>query len=516
MLFAPTTLFSDLPIQLLSASNVEMTIGGTILPLSKAATRIVEERTSETIAGAIIAVLGEDQIDSLLVDVNIISPVSRKLRARARNLAETKLTLDVVILIQSLIENHFMDRYIYGAFNENNETARFIGELKGSGDAAFANVDSVSVAPLADDNVQGRTEDPNSDTTNANQDIAITTVVSVVVIIAAVGIGIAAFFFFKGRSSNKGKEIHHESLDGTGSSPHSISSDDSVEIHVNNDMGCEISSLGDFSSIPEHQAVGTTNIHGRIEEDDASFYEFVVKNTDNGAVEHKTTNELGKIEDYSSFGDYDAFKTSGYGTIKPKKTTTLFQPNIKPTVPEPIGDHDLSSDGELYFQKSFCGGSNTSSMADTNDYKPTTLSSAIDDGTLDTQVFLEDDINSFEVKVPPGLLGLVLIDSDKGVTAVHLVKDSSPLAGRVQTGDRLVSVDGKDVTLMSATDVSVLVAAKKKNQSRRLLFVRPLENQRSVPKMERDTTNPLKRGQRPRLFDTGTDFVYDSDKEYVA
>jgi hypothetical protein len=77
-------------------------------------------------------------------------------------------------------------------------------------------------------------------------------------------------------------------------------------------------------------------------------------------------------------------------------------------------------------------------------------------------------------------------------------------------------VDGKDVTLMSATEVSFLVAAKKENQSRRLLFVRPLENQRSVPKMKRDTTNPLKQGQRPKLFDTGTDFEYDTDEEYVA
>jgi hypothetical protein len=520
-LFAPqtgaeTTMPSDLPLQLLSAFDVEMTIGDIILPLSKAAKSIIEELISETIADAIVAVLGEDHIDSLLVDVKLISPVSRKLRERPRKLEETKLRLDVVILIQSLIEDHFIDRYICGAFNENNETAMFIDKLKGSGDAAFAKVDFVSVSPLTDGNVEGRTEDPNSDITNGNHDRSITIILSGVVVVAAVGIGIAAFFFFKRRSSIKGKGIHHGSSDGTRSSPHSISSDVSVEIQVNMDTSCQMSSLGDISTIPEHQAVGTTNIHGRIEEDDASFYDCDTIKTDNETVEHNTTNEPGKIEDFSfAFGDYYGFKKGGNGTIKPKKTTKLFKPNIKPTVPDPILDEHLSSDGEFDFHTSFCGGANSSSMAETNDSKPTTLSSVTDDGTLETQVFCEDESISFEVKVPPGLLGLVLFDSDQGVPAIHVVKDSSPLAGKVHRGDRLVSVDGKDVTLMWATEVSCLVA-KKKNQSRRLLFARPLDKQRNVPKMERKTSNPLKRAQSPRLLDTGTDIECDSNKEYVA
>jgi hypothetical protein len=516
------TMPSDLPFQLLSPSDVEMTIGGIFLPLSNAAISIIEELTSDTIWDTIFAVLGEDQIDSLSVGVHVTSPVSRKLRGGTRNLAETKLTLDVVILIQSLITDHNTDRYIYGAFNE---TTTFIDELKGSGDAAFANVDSVSVAPLTDGNVQGRTEDPNEDSRNGNQDNTITIVVSVVVVIAAIGIGLAAFFFFRRRSSNKGKESHkgreshHESSHGTGSLPHSMSSDDSVEIQVNKDMGCEISTLGDFSTIPEHQAVATTDMLGKMEED-LSFYDYVLNKTGNDAIEHNSTNELVRIEDFSSFGDYDAFKKSGNGTIKTNttnKNSKTNTTNIKPAVLEPIVDDYSSSDGEYDLQTSFCSCAYTASMADTNDSKPTTLSSMTCDGDLDTQVFLEDDTNTFEVEVPPGLLGLVLVDSDKGVPVVHLVKDSSPLTGKVQPGDRLVGVDGKDVTLMWATDVSCLVA-KKKNQTRRLLFSKPRENQLNAPNTaERTTTNPLKRALVvAKSFNTGTDSDYDADKEYVA
>jgi hypothetical protein len=51
---------------------------------------------------------------------------------------------------------------------------------------------------------------------------------------------------------------------------------------------------------------------------------------------------------------------------------------------------------------------------------------------------------------------------DRGIPAVHVIKNSSPLAGQEQNVDRLVGVDGKKaVTLLWATDVSHLFAKKK-------------------------------------------------------
>ena len=92
-----------------------------------------------------------------------------------------------------------------------------------------------------------------------------------------------------------------------------------------------------------------------------------------------------------------------------------------------------------------------------------------DDDTFDAHYFAEDH---FEVVAPPGMLGLVLETSADGVPTVHAIKNTSALASEVQVGDRLLSVDGEDVTVMLASDVSRLIAAKRDNSSRRFIFSR--------------------------------------------
>jgi hypothetical protein len=83
----------------------------------------------------------------------------------------------------------------------------------------------------------------------------------------------------------------------------------------------------------------------------------------------------------------------------------------------------------------------------------------------------------YTVEAPPGMLGLVLDSSVDGTPCVYGIKSSSPLAGEVRIGDRLMNVDGLDVTEMEDTvAVSRLIASKKKNKFRQLTFVRPLDN----------------------------------------
>lgn len=94
----------------------------------------------------------------------------------------------------------------------------------------------------------------------------------------------------------------------------------------------------------------------------------------------------------------------------------------------------------------------------------------LDDDTLDAQYFIEDRI---EVEAPPGLLGLVLEADSEGVATVCNMKDSGPLAGRVHIGDRLVSVDGLDVTATPVASVMQIIASKKTNKKRKLTFSRP-------------------------------------------
>jgi hypothetical protein len=100
----------------------------------------------------------------------------------------------------------------------------------------------------------------------------------------------------------------------------------------------------------------------------------------------------------------------------------------------------------------------------------------IDDDELRSHTF--DDSNNvsnrvkpFEVRAPPGKLGMVVDTPNGGVPVVRAIKPDSALSGSVQVGDRLISVDHINVTSMSALEVSNLISLKQ-NQQRLLIFCR--------------------------------------------
>jgi hypothetical protein len=86
-----------------------------------------------------------------------------------------------------------------------------------------------------------------------------------------------------------------------------------------------------------------------------------------------------------------------------------------------------------------------------------------------------NDINNrvkpFEVRAPPGKLGMVVDTPHGGVPVVRAIKPDSVLTGRVLIGDRLISVDYQDVTNMTALEVSSLISLKQ-DQVRLLVFCR--------------------------------------------
>jgi hypothetical protein len=92
-----------------------------------------------------------------------------------------------------------------------------------------------------------------------------------------------------------------------------------------------------------------------------------------------------------------------------------------------------------------------------------------DDASFEQQ-FSEPD-EKFEIDVPPGKLGMVIDTPHGGIPVVHAIKSESILADRVRVGDRLVAVDGEDVTAMTAVQVSKLISLKA-DQQRLLTFVR--------------------------------------------
>ena len=92
-----------------------------------------------------------------------------------------------------------------------------------------------------------------------------------------------------------------------------------------------------------------------------------------------------------------------------------------------------------------------------------------------------DQEEQFEVIAPAGLLGLILETNEKdGRPTVNNVKPTSVLAHVVKIGDYLLSVDEKDVTAMRANDVSKLIASKKREESRVLVFSRPRKGTFSI------------------------------------
>jgi len=77
-----------------------------------------------------------------------------------------------------------------------------------------------------------------------------------------------------------------------------------------------------------------------------------------------------------------------------------------------------------------------------------------------------------DVYAPAGKLGVVIDTPNDGAPIVHAVKDSSPIATKIQVGDRLVAVDDQDVRKMTAIQVSKLISKKSVNPSRKMTVIR--------------------------------------------
>ncbi len=78
----------------------------------------------------------------------------------------------------------------------------------------------------------------------------------------------------------------------------------------------------------------------------------------------------------------------------------------------------------------------------------------------------------YEVRAPPGPLGLIVDSSNRGLV-IHSVKPSSPLSNQVQAGDIIVSLDGANCTEMSPEDLGHWISSKpfKEEQTVKLLAI---------------------------------------------
>ena len=93
----------------------------------------------------------------------------------------------------------------------------------------------------------------------------------------------------------------------------------------------------------------------------------------------------------------------------------------------------------------------------------------------DSSVAVEETLLCIEytVQAPKGKLGLTLQTSDEGCPTVCKIQPTSPLNGKVRVGDRLHSVDGRDVTMVLSDTVARIIASRENHENRTLVFGRP-------------------------------------------
>ena len=96
----------------------------------------------------------------------------------------------------------------------------------------------------------------------------------------------------------------------------------------------------------------------------------------------------------------------------------------------------------------------------------------------------EVEVQRLDILAPAGKLGVVLVTPDEPTTAagdrgsayVFNIREDSPLLDAIQLGDRVVEVDGRDVSDMTAIDVSRLLGSKAAQESRRITVLREVGN----------------------------------------
>lgn len=145
-------------------------------------------------------------------------------------------------------------------------------------------------------------------------------------------------------------------------------------------------------------------------------------------------------------------------------------------------DYDFQKAYQASVSETSVGSHHTGDAASYRDYFST------DDGSLEAQYVADEQV---EVIAPAGVLGLILETNEDGIPVVNNVKASSVLSGQVQVGDRLLSVDGQDVTVMLASDVSKLIAMKKHKAERRLVFARPSNRRQQRDRATDNNREPL-------------------------
>jgi hypothetical protein len=215
-----------------------MTIDGVLLPLGESSSRIFKTVTRDSIAGSVVQVLGSSQVHDLGVS---ISPTSF-------SKSDNTITFNVLILIRSIIQTHDLKRYILNAFNDHIDTFIYVNTLKATGDIAFRDITTVSIAPSFEiiTTTKGTSSDAVSKKRNTTYLVA--SILSVVVALAA-GIGLVSCCV-QYRRQQKRLEIKKIRRNETFLTSFTLEEGFASEIEIS--VCTDMSSLGDLSLVNQY------------------------------------------------------------------------------------------------------------------------------------------------------------------------------------------------------------------------------------------------------------------------
>ena len=432
----------------MTLSNVE--------PLNEVSGMIWAEITGDHLAAEITEVIGHELVDAVDVSISIVSQdppySSRRDLARTREVyaagnvlprdlqVEQKITFDALFLIQSVVEDHDVNRYIVGAFNTDTERALYLATLKDTGDGAFLDASAVSVTPAVS---VSRVEAPDSDSDGDGVNIG---VIVGVVLAGACMIALVVFFLRIQIRRSEGTNIHSQA------------------------------SVARRRSVLEMKTHSTTKANPSGTDDDSFF----------GSLNNAITP--------STCDDEESLYTESDAQPKASLLKSRFQPGIPgdndnesmfgsfDIITPDAGDEDdvslmtssafTASTGDFDYESAYqaAGSVVTGSLAQS---EFTSQSRFVQNTVSSNSTGKKMPLTKFQVQAPAGKLGLVLDTCEDGTPVVEEIGSSSPLAGQVQVGDRLLSLDGQDVTTMIATTVARLIASKKNNRLRLFTFARP-------------------------------------------
>lgn len=244
---------SELLVQRLEAFNVVMTMEGVILPLNEASKQVFTTVTRDSIARSIVEVLGSNQIQDLQVQVSLDSHSSKRRLLRSKDYGlraeDETISFNVLILIRSVIQTHDLSRYVASTFNDHLDIFIYVNTLKASGDTAFSNITTVSIARPILGSSSANEDDTMTGTRNKRETSYLIAAVMAGLVASLAGIGLVACFV-QYRRQRQRQELKRIKRNKTFLSSYDFAAEIASEIEIG---GCtDMSSLGDPSLISQY------------------------------------------------------------------------------------------------------------------------------------------------------------------------------------------------------------------------------------------------------------------------